>query len=87
MRTLTKKQRDAALRSYNAYDETAKREGWAVFTSDERELRILRMDDKSLVKGMRHRPSDAAAVAYVRRRARNGSKPHRAALLLHGTEA
>jgi hypothetical protein len=75
-----------ALEVYNAYDRQAKREGWAVFTVDNSHLMIQRIDDPSSIDDPMEKfhKSDQAAIRFVRGKAKQGSKPHQAALTLHG---
>jgi hypothetical protein len=73
---------------YSAADDyDAKREGWALFECDDGALRIQRLDDpRAFAADMPDAPifaSDADAIAYVLRRAGEGSAMHMRAMLLH----
>lgn len=70
-------------------DKSAKWEGWALFLCDDGRLRIQRLDDPQSC-GPDHPidpvfDSDDAAIAFVARRAAEGSFPHKDAMRLHGT--
>lgn len=71
---------------YNDLD--AKREGWALFTCDDGRIRIQRLDDpQSCGDDFPAEPvfaSDDQAIAFVRKRASEGSFPHKDAMFLHG---
>jgi hypothetical protein len=71
------------------YDDlAAKREGWALFTVDDGRTMIQRLDDpRSCGDDFPEEPvfpSDNAAIAFVRRRANQGSLSHKDAIRRHG---
>ena len=75
-------------------DNQAKHEGWALFTNyggpHDGKVMIQRLDDpQSCGDDFPAEPvfkSDAAAIAFVRRKAKAGSAMHKAALKEHGVK-